>query len=159
LALKRSACAAALRRSINSSEVIGRPCFPSAICSYSLRCYFGSTYALIDLPDEQPIYKKEILPPEEEEKLRDSIQALKIFKQLEERGYGDLLLARYPSLRKYFAEFIQLPFAVEKGRDDLMMAINMIRDLDSGELKKLPKDAPTAFVPKELRRLSELNNY
>jgi hypothetical protein len=111
-----------------------------------------TSYALMDLPDEQPIYKKEILPPEEEEKLRDSIQALKIFKQLEERGYGDLLLARYPSLRKYFAEFIQLPFAVEQGSDDLMTAINMIRKLDSGELKKIPNDAPTAFVPKELRR-------
>jgi hypothetical protein len=45
-----------------------------------------------------------------------------------------------------------LPFAVEQGSDDLMMAINMIRGLDSGELKKVPKDAPTAFVPRELRR-------
>ncbi len=33
-----------------------------------------------------------------------------------------------------------------------MIAIKMVRQLDSGELKKLPKDAPTAFVPKELRR-------
>ena len=107
---------------------------------------------LINWPNNQPRDKKEILPPDKEIKLRESVETLLIFKQLEERGYGDLLLARYPSLRKYFAEFIQLPFAVEQGSDDLMIAIKTIRQLDSGKLKKLPKDLPIAFVPKELRR-------
>ena len=75
-----------------------------------------------------------------------------VFKLLEERGYGDLLLARYPSFRKYFAEFIHLPFAIEQGNNDLMFAIKIIRQLDSGERKKIPKDAPTDFVPKELHQ-------
>jgi len=92
---------------------------------------------LIDWPNDQPRDKKEILPPDKETKLRESVETLLILKQLEETGYGDLLLARYPSLRKYFAEFIQLPFAVEQGSDDLMIAIKTIRQLDSGKLKVL----------------------
>lgn len=71
---------------------------------------------------------------------------------MEERGYGDLLLARYPSMRKYFAEFIHLPFAAEQGSDVLMRGIEIIRKLDSGELKKLRATVPTAFIPQELRR-------
>lgn len=110
------------------------------------------THALLDWPEEQPLYKKDLLLHVDEKKLRESIEDLHIFKRLEERGYGDLLLARYPSLRKYFAEFVHLPFAVEQGSDDLLKAIKIIRQLDSGELKRLPQDVPTAFIPKELRR-------
>lgn len=61
-------------------------------------------------------------------------------------------------VNKYFAEFIKLPFAVEQGSNDLMIAIEMVRQLDSGELKKLPKDMPTAFVPKELSRVLKDSN-
>jgi hypothetical protein len=86
------------------------------------------------------------------EKLKSSIDDLHIFKRLEERGYGDLLLARYPSLRKYFADFIHLPFAAEQGSETLINSIELIRKLDSGEIKNLPEDAPTSFTPKELRR-------
>ncbi len=88
----------------------------------------------------------------DEEKFRSSLEDLRTFKQLEERGYGDLLLARYPSLRKYFAEFIHLPFAAEHGNDSLIQAIEFVRKLDAGDIKKLPQTAPTSFVPKELRR-------
>jgi len=63
-----------------------------------------------------------------------------------------ILGARYPSLRKYFAEFIHLPFAVSQGNESLIEAIDIVRKLDCGELKQLPQDAPTSFVPKELRR-------
>ncbi len=112
-----------------------------------------TTHALLNWSEEQPLYKKDLLPQDDEKKLRDSIGDLHIFKRLEERGYSDLLLARYPSLRKYFAEFIHLPFAVEQGSNDLLKAIKIIRQLDCGELKKLPQDIPTALIPKELRRV------
>ena len=77
---------------------------------------------------------------------------MRTFKRLEERGYGDLLLARYPSLRKYFAEFLQLPFAAAPGSEPLLQAIELVRQLDVGVVKKLPPEAPTAFVPPELYR-------
>jgi hypothetical protein len=77
---------------------------------------------------------------------------LHLFKRLEERGYGDLLLARYPSMRKYFPEFLQLPFQAKPGTEPLLNSILLIRQLDAGELKNLPDDVPTYFIPKELRR-------
>lgn len=111
-----------------------------------------STHTLLDWPEDEPLYKKDFLLKVDEKKLIESIHDLHIFKRLAERGYGDFLLKRYPSLRKYFAEFIHLPFSVEQGSDDLIKAIKIIRQLDSGEIKLLPEDAPTSFIPKELRR-------
>ena len=103
-------------------------------------------------PDDQPLLKKALWRQVEEGKLHSSRQDLQEFKQLEERGYGDLLLNRYPSLRKYFADFIQLPFAAKPGNEHLIQAIDLVRQLDAGTLTKLPPIAPTTFIPKELRR-------
>ncbi|MEM9449538.1 MAG: Tn3 family transposase [Cyanobacteria bacterium P01_E01_bin.6] len=107
---------------------------------------------LLDWPTEQPLLKTEFWQLVDEAKLRRSLEDLQAFKHLEERGYGDLLLTRYPSLRKYFAEFIHLPFAAEHGNDSLIQAIEFVRKLDAGDIKKLPKTVPTNFVPKELRQ-------
>ena len=112
----------------------------------------GTTRLFLDWPDDEPIYRRDLLKGDDERKLRESINDLNVFRRLEERGYGDQLLARYPSLRKYFADFIQLPFAAEQGSTALMKGIEMLRKLDSGDLKRLPDDAPLTFVPKELRR-------
>lgn len=112
-----------------------------------------ANHYFLEWPSEQPLLKKEFWQLVDEDKLRSSLDDLQQFKQLEETGYGNLLIARYPSLRKYFAEFIRLPFAAEYGSDSLIEAIELVRQLDVGTLKKLPKTAPTDFVPKELRRL------
>ncbi|MBW4695348.1 MAG: Tn3 family transposase [Lyngbya sp. HA4199-MV5] len=111
-----------------------------------------ANHYLLDWPPEQPLLKAEFWQLVDEDEFRSSLENLQAFKRLEERGYGDLLLARYPSLRKYFAQFIHLPFAAEHGNDDLIEAIGLVRQLDSGNLKKLPQTAPAAFVPQELRR-------
>lgn len=112
----------------------------------------NTTNILLNWPDDEPIAKKELWQQVSETDLRASLDDLRLFKTLEERGYGDLLLARYPSLRKYFADFLHLPFAAEHGSDPLMQSIGLVRQLDANELKHLDPDAPTAFVPKELRR-------
>ncbi len=111
-----------------------------------------TNHYLLDWPKDQPLYKKELWQLVDESKFRKSLDDLSKFKRLEERGYGDILLARYPSLRKYFAQFIHLPFATEHGNDRLTEAIELIRKLDAGEIKKLPQSAPTGFVPKYLRK-------
>lgn len=111
-----------------------------------------TTHIVLDWPDDQPIVKEKLMQQVNEGQLRCAIEDLRMFKRLEERGYGDLLLARYPSLRKYFAKYIHLPFAAKKSNDGLMQAIEIIRKMDSGELKKLPQTVPTSFVPTELRR-------
>lgn len=107
---------------------------------------------LLDWPTEKPLLKAEFWQLVDEDKFRSSLEDLQAFKQLEEGGYGDLLLARYPSLRKYFAKFIHLPFTAENGNHDLIEAIGLVRQLDSGNLKKLPQTAPVNFIPKELLR-------
>ncbi|MDX2508976.1 MAG: hypothetical protein QNK28_05420, partial [Desulfobacterales bacterium] len=109
------------------------------------------TEILLSWPNET-ISKKDFLLQSGEETLNESISNLYIFKRLEERGYGDILLARYPSLRKYFSEFIKLPFAIEPGNEDLMAAIKTVIKLDAGELKSIPDKIPVSFIPKELRR-------
>jgi TnpA family transposase len=111
-----------------------------------------TTDFLLEWPDDQPLSKHDLWRQVEEVKLRSSRKDLQEFKRLEERGYGDLLLNRYPSLRKYFADFIHLPFAAKQGNEHLIQAIDLVRKLDVGALTRLPPTAPTTFVPKELRR-------
>jgi TnpA family transposase len=111
-----------------------------------------TTDVLLEWPDDQPLSKNDIWRQVEEVTLRSSRKDLQEFKRLEERGYGDILLHRYPSLRKYFADFIHLPFAAKQGNEHLMQAIDMVRKLDAGDLTRLPPTAPTTFVPQELRR-------
>jgi TnpA family transposase len=117
----------------------------------SIDTIINTTNTFFDLPDDQPFYKKDIWNQVNEKKLRESIENLRIFQHLEEKGYGNLLVNRYPSLRKYFADFIHLPFEAEKGSSTLSQAISIIRKLDSGELSSLPQNVPIEFVPKELR--------
>ena len=112
----------------------------------------ATTDMLLDWPEDQLLSKEDLWQQVDETRLRESRADLLAFKQLEERGYGALLIARYPSLRKYFAEFIHLPFAAEPGSEALTQAIDLVRKLDCGALKRLPDNAPTAFVPRELRR-------
>jgi TnpA family transposase len=111
-----------------------------------------TTNVFLDWPDEVPLSKTEFWQQVDERTLRSSLEDLRTFKRLEERGYGDLLLARYPSLRKYFAAFIHLPFAAAPGNERLLQALHLVRKLDAGDVKKLPPHAPIAFVPQELHR-------
>lgn len=111
-----------------------------------------TTHVLLEWPDEQPLFKNDFWQRVDEKHLLASIEDLHIFKRLEERGYCDLLLTRYPSLRKYFSDFIRLPFEVAKGSGPLIKAIQFVRQLDDGDLKKLPENTPIAFIPRDLRR-------
>lgn len=111
-----------------------------------------TTNVLLEWPEDQPFSKTEIWRQVDEGKVRSSRKDLQEFKRLEERGYGDLLLHRYPSLRKYFADFIHLPFVAKQGNEPLLHAIHLVRKLDAGDYTRLPPTAPTHFVPPELRR-------
>jgi TnpA family transposase len=111
-----------------------------------------ATDLLLTWPEGEPLLMSNIWQQVNETELRASLDTLRTFKTLEERGYGDVLMNRYPSLRKYFADFLHLPFAAEHGSAQLLESIQLVRQLDANELKKLPRDTPTAFVPNELRR-------
>ncbi|MEM9400623.1 MAG: Tn3 family transposase [Verrucomicrobiota bacterium] len=111
-----------------------------------------TTDVLLQLPEEKLFTRESLWKQIDEIKLRKSLADLRQFKRIEEHGYGDSLLARYPSMRKYFSEFIHLRFSGAHGSESLAQAIQIIRKMDSGELKRLPQDAPITFVPKELRK-------
>ncbi len=111
-----------------------------------------ATHLILDWPDDKPLNKAGLWQRIDEKKLLESVDDLNIFKRLVERGYGDTLLARYPSLRKYFPEFLHLPFQSKSGTESLLQSIQLIRQLDAGKLKSLPQNVPTSFIPKELRR-------
>lgn len=112
-----------------------------------------TTDALLQLPEGKLFTRKFLWKQFDEIKLRKSLADLRKFKRIEEHGYADSLLARYPSMRKYFSDFIHLGFSAARGSEPIVQAINIIRKMDSGTIKKLPQDAPTAFVPKELRKV------
>jgi len=113
---------------------------------------------LVDPQSDTPLNREDIVEFIGEERLRESINDLNEYKYLEERGYADLLVSYYPSLRKYFSDFIELPFEAEEGNEDLITAIKLIRQMDSGQLNTLPEDAPISFVPKELKRILKKGN-
>ena len=94
--------------------------------------------------------KRRIWQHTSETEFRQALDDLRVFKTLQERGYGDILMRRYPSLRKYFADFIHLPFEAAPGSEPLITSLQLLRLLDSGDLKALPDNVPTQFVPKEL---------
>ena len=110
-----------------------------------------ATDTLFDLPENIALTRADLFKLIDEKELRQSHEDMRIFKRIEERGYSDLLLARYPSFRKYFSDFIKLPFQAQKGNQYLIDAIEMVRQLDIGEIKNLPKNPPIQFVPTELQ--------
>ena len=50
---------------------------------------------------------------------------MNIYQALSKFGYANLLQNRYNSMRRYFVDFIQLPFVAEQGSKSLMSAINI----------------------------------
>ena len=111
-----------------------------------------TTEQFLDWSDEPPFSQADLWPQADARQGRGALSDLRTFQRLAERGSGALLLARYPRLRKYCAEFLHLPFAAEQGNASLLDAIAMIRQLDAGTLKRLPPTVPTGFVPQELQR-------
>lgn len=108
---------------------------------------------ILNWPEDKPLSKLELWQQISEKKLFESINDLQLFKRLEDYGYGGILISRYPSLRKYFSEFLHLPFKAKQGTEPLLKSIHIVCQLDAGKLKKLPEDIPVGFIPKELRSL------
>jgi len=100
----------------------------------------------------KPIYPREIYKKlGGQEKLRASRENIKEHQKLTKYGFAEMLQNRYGSMRKYFADFLKLPFEAEKGTGRLLEAINILKQLDSGELKHIPDKAPTGFIDKRLQ--------
>lgn len=81
--------------------------------------------------------------------LRTAVDVCTDRHRLEERGDIDALRARYPGLRRYLPAFFALPLQGEPGSEQLVQGLEVVRQLDAGTLKTLPRLAPTAFVPRK----------
>lgn len=88
----------------------------------------------------------------QERDLHQAMDDLKEFKFLEEMGLGGFLLSKYPSMRKYLPTFFNFPFEAEHGSQKLFHAIKIMRAIDSGRIKKIPKNPPVDFIHKALER-------
>jgi TnpA family transposase len=106
---------------------------------------------LLEQSSNKAIYLKEIYQLIPEKELRAKREDIALYKHLEEHGFADILCSKYRSLRKYFAEFIKLPFEAQPGSHGLMEAISIIRKLDNSELKSLPRKLPHDFIDPQLR--------
>jgi hypothetical protein len=80
------------------------------------------------------------------EQLIEARVDMNTYQSLSKFGYANLLQNRYNSMRRYFADFIQLSFIAEQGSKSLMSAINIIRTLDNKGQKLLPEDTPYDFL-------------
>jgi Domain of unknown function (DUF4158) len=69
------------------------------------------------------------------------------FERLERHGLLDKLHGKYANLRRYFRSFVDRPFATEAGSASMLANLALLRQLNRGELKTLPPDADTSFVP------------
>lgn len=87
------------------------------------------------------------------DRLRSAVVACRAATIHDSRGVVDAVLARYPDLRKSLPAFLSLPFVSDTGQGGLLRAIDLTRRLDRGEIKILPEDAPTDFVPAGWRKL------
>lgn len=90
---------------------------------------------------------KETTSKAELQQARDDMRQYKITSKY---GYAKLLQNRYSSMRRYFTEFIQLPFLNEKGSQDIQEAIDLIRQLDDQKISVLPKTAYTKFIDRQI---------
>ncbi len=113
---------------------------------------FSVESLLIWLADTK-LTKQELQKQLDAEKLQTDYDIVATFNHFTNRGYGHFLLTRYPTLRKYFAKFIKLPFAAATGSESLLKAINIVKKLDNGALKQLPENLPTDFVPTDINHL------
>jgi hypothetical protein len=143
----------------------------STICRQTKNAYeekykqsnFKREQALADITDiadiifatniNDPIYPHEIYKKlGGQEKLMASREDIRIHQNLSKYGFAEMLLNRYGSMRKYFAEFLKLPFKAEKGTGRLLKAIEILKKLDDEQLKNIPVDAPVSFIDKRLQK-------
>ena len=69
------------------------------------------------------------------------------FERLERHGLLDKLHGKYPNFRRYFRSFVDLPFVAEPGSEGILEGLVLLRRLNSGDVKALPLNVDTSFVP------------
>lgn len=87
-----------------------------------------------------------------EDELKKDMKNVRFYRDLEDRGFIEILSRRYRGIRRYFPRFVNLPFEIEPGNEDLLIGIDLIRKLDGEDIKKFPVSAPTSFIDFKLHK-------
>lgn len=87
-----------------------------------------------------------------EDLLKEASEDVKIYQRIIRFGYAHLLQNRYNSMRRYFVDFITVPFYAETENSNLMTAIQLIQKMDNNVIKSLPNDAPQDFIASTIKR-------
>jgi uncharacterized protein DUF4158 len=80
-------------------------------------------------------------------RLEGAVEDCVQFERLERHGLLDKLHGKYANFRRSFRSFVDLPFAAESGSESMLDNLELLRQRNRGELKTLPADADTSFVP------------
>lgn len=86
------------------------------------------------------------------ERLRYAVEECEqIIRPLDD-SYFDLLATRYGNLRQFAPQFLEIfDWRVSDGdqKSDLIDAVELLRQLNAGGLRKIPEDAPACFIPRK----------
>ena len=88
----------------------------------------------------------------EESRLREALERCRQFQHLENRGHLEDLWHRHPHLKRHLPSFMSLPFKPEPGTEPLLEAMDLARQLDAGEIKEIPANAPAHFIRAQWRK-------
>ncbi len=80
--------------------------------------------------------------------IKNAIDDCEAFERLYNYGLIDKLKARYNNFRRYFTSFVNLNFQCEPGNEKFFGNLKILRELNAGTLKSIPKNVDISFMPK-----------
>lgn len=94
---------------------------------------------------------KEILDDVGEQILADALANCRHLEAAQTGGGVDEVCDGHSELKKVLRRFLTLPLAIEPGSEPIAKAIEIARKLSSGEIRRLPEDAPLEVIPARWR--------
>lgn len=105
------------------------------------------THALESIDADAPgAAWQEAIEEHGEDVFREYIVAGLAINERDRNGLRDAICNGYSGLRRYLPTFWKLPRRAESGSEDLLRAIELVRQLDTGEIDSLPANTPYGFV-------------
>lgn len=87
-----------------------------------------------------------------EDLLKEAREDVKTYQRIIKFGYANLLQNRYNSMRRYFPDFIKIPFCSETESNSLITAIHLLQQIDNNVIKSIPNDVPLDFIDSSIKK-------
>lgn len=102
--------------------------------------------SLLDQAQPEQTTVADFLADVGKETVQQAVADCKALKTFNQRGLVSEIEAHYGNLRKYTPRFFQLEFDAAPGSEALLRAIELLRELNGGQRKRLPQDVPVKFL-------------